>query len=329
MAAKINCIICEKVIKEPEGKSKGQDSVFCEGTCQGWLHRTCAGLPKQIFQAISTSQDPFLCQCCRSIKQEDTIKDLHNTICDLKGVINNLTEKWANHEPTPPIQCSFAEPVLSTPPTKEAMSLPTLTPNPEDHKYNIVVYGIQECKKGSSRHIRLSEDIGAVASLVQKVDDSIPAQSIRDCVRLGKYKEERHRPILVKLSRTCEVSAILAGRRNLRASPGFSIKPDMTKAERLIESTLMKKRWELIQSGTERKDIKIKGTTIWVKDMKYGSVVNSVYKPHAMLDNDQAKPNPVHTEASNSVSPRESTQLDNSEHTDPNPGTLPEASQQD
>ena len=96
-------------------------------TCQGWL-------PKQIFQAISTSQDPFLCQCCRSIKQEDTIKDLHNTICDLKGVINNLTEKWANHkwanhEPTPPIQCSFAEPVLSTPPIKEAMSLPTLTPN--------------------------------------------------------------------------------------------------------------------------------------------------------------------------------------------------------
>ncbi len=179
-------------------------------------------------------------------------------------------------------------PVLTTPPTKEAMSLPTLTPNPKDRKYNIVVYGIQECKKGSSRHIRLSEDIGAVASLVQKVDDSIPAQSIRDCVRLGKYKEERHRPILVKLSRTCEVSAILAGHRNLRASPGFSIKPNMTKAERLIESTLMKKRWELIQSGMERKDIKIKGTTIWVKDiyMKYGSIVNSVYKPHAMLDND-------------------------------------------
>ena len=62
---------------------------------------------------------------------------------------------------------------------------------------------------------------------------------------------------------------------------------------------------------------------------KYGSVVNSVYKPHAMLDNDQAEPNPVHTEASNSVSPRESTQLDNSEHSDPNPGTPPEASQQD
>ncbi len=48
-----------------------------------------------------------------------------------------------------------------------------------------------------------------------------------------------------------------------------------------------------------------------------------------MLDNDQAEPNPVHTEASNSVSPRESTQLDNSEHSDPNPGTPPEASQQD
>ncbi len=63
MAAKINCLICEKVIKEPEGKSKGHDSIFCDGTCQGWLHRTCAGIPKLIFQDISSSQDPFLCQC--------------------------------------------------------------------------------------------------------------------------------------------------------------------------------------------------------------------------------------------------------------------------
>ncbi len=265
------------------------------------------------FRRISSSQDPFLCQCCKSIKQEEIINDLRSTICELKGVISNLTEKansaLAAQEPTSLTQRSFAESVQTTLPRMEAVSQPTLPSNPDDRKYNIVVYGIQECAKGSSRHIRLSEDSGAVASLIQKIDDSIPAQSIRDCVRLGKYNEKKHRPILVKLTRTCEVSSILAGRKNLRASPGFSIKPDMSKAERLIESTLLKKRWELIQSGTERKDIKIKGITIWVKNMKYGSVINSAYEPHTvdtMID-DQAEPNPVHREATNSTQQKFST----------------------
>ena len=30
-----NCVICEKVIKEMEGSHKGQDSILCEGECQG------------------------------------------------------------------------------------------------------------------------------------------------------------------------------------------------------------------------------------------------------------------------------------------------------
>ncbi len=331
-----NCIICEKVIKDSEGKSKGQDSIYCEGSCQGWLHRTCAGVPKPVFQAISLSQDPFLCVYCKNIKQEEKITNLESTIQDLRGVIDNLTQnakKPVTQEPTVNWS-SYAEVVQSTLPTNH-LSLPTLPSNPGDRKYNIVVYGIQECAKGSSRHIRLSEDTGAVVSLVEKVDDSIPAQSIRDCVRLGKYDEKRHRPILVKLSRTCEVSSILAGRKNLRGSPGFSIKPDMTKAEREIEATLLKKRWELIESGIERKDIKIKGNTICVKDKKYGSVLNSVYKPITtqvipiVLVDDQAESTSVPTEASHSDSHKEITQPNTSVHVDSRPGAPPVVGQKD
>ena len=62
--------------------------------------------------------------------------------------------------------------------------------------------------------------------------------------------KKKHRPILVKLTRTCEVSSILAGRKNLRESPGFSIKPDMSKAERLIESTLIEKERKIIIEST-------------------------------------------------------------------------------
>ena len=38
------CLICDKNIVDASAKSKGQDSVFCEGLCQGWLHRTFANL---------------------------------------------------------------------------------------------------------------------------------------------------------------------------------------------------------------------------------------------------------------------------------------------
>ena len=34
-----NCMICDKVIKDQDSSNKGQDSIFCEGDCQGWLHR--------------------------------------------------------------------------------------------------------------------------------------------------------------------------------------------------------------------------------------------------------------------------------------------------
>ena len=52
-----------------------------------------------------------------------------------------------------------------------------------------------------------------------------------------------------------ESTSILAERRKLADSPGISIKPDMTKEERLTEFTLLKKRWELINTGTERGNI--------------------------------------------------------------------------
>ncbi len=38
------CLVCEKVIKDKSAKSQGEDSIFCEGSCNGWIHRQCAGM---------------------------------------------------------------------------------------------------------------------------------------------------------------------------------------------------------------------------------------------------------------------------------------------
>jgi len=68
--------------------------------------------------------------------------------------------------------------------------------------------------------------------------ESVSSQSIRDCYRLGKYTQyDRPRPLVAVLSRTVDVSEILANRGNLRHP--YYIKPDMNPEERAVESLLL------------------------------------------------------------------------------------------
>ncbi len=118
-----------------------------------------------------------------------------------------------------------------------------------------------------------------VTRLIKDTDDvsevfntSISAQSIQDCTRLGKYTDNKCRPVLVKLSRSFEVSSLLSQRKKLKDTPGVSIKPDMSPDERKVDFVLMSKRWDIIQSGTAREHIKIRGNSIYVNNLKKGFV---------------------------------------------------------
>ncbi len=127
------------------------------------MHRTCAGISQPVFQAVSSTSAPFLCLYCRNLKQEEKITDLESTITDRKEEINDLKKgnQPATNEPRldlQPSQPSFADifqtnlpPTLGGPPP--APSSPSTY---EERKYNIVVYGIKECAKGSMRHNRLT-----------------------------------------------------------------------------------------------------------------------------------------------------------------------------
>ncbi len=147
-----------------------------------------------------------------------------------------------------------------------------------DRKFNIVVYGIKECVTGQNRHSRLIQDSNEVVSTISsiRIDSNISESSIRDCTRLGKFSSDRCRPILAKLSRSCEVSSILSQRGRLKGS-GLSIKADLNKEDRKIDQLLMSHRWSLIQSGTSRQLIKIRGNSIFVNNVKKGSVTGGVF----------------------------------------------------
>ena len=115
-----------------------------------------------------------------------------------------------------------------------------------DKKFNIIVYGLNECPKGTPRNIQQDSDLKSVVSVLSGLDNSIQSQSISDIFRLGKFHPAHKlpRPLMVKLIRVADVSSVLSKRGSL-SHPVF-IKPDLTKEERLRDSVLLKERWKLI-----------------------------------------------------------------------------------
>jgi len=73
-----------------------------------------------------------------------------------------------------------------------------------------------------------------------------------------------------------DANVILANKTSL-PSP-YLVKPDMPPEDRVIESTLLKERWSLIQSGHNRKQIKISKNHIYLNGHLHGKIVNSVFQ---------------------------------------------------
>ena len=59
-------------------------TVFCDGVCQEWLHRQCAGLSKAAFESVSNSgSHPFHCPHCIITQQSKEISALKASVAAL------------------------------------------------------------------------------------------------------------------------------------------------------------------------------------------------------------------------------------------------------
>ena len=140
------------------------------------------------------------------------------------------------------------------------------------------MFGVNECPKGTNRQTRQSSDLSNVATIIYSLNTGIKPDSISDCFRLGKFdpKRKQPRPLLVKLIRSSDVQTILANCS--KVSKPVIIKRHMSLDERINESLLLKERWNLIQSGIERKSIKIQGTKIFANKKLVGQLSNFKFK---------------------------------------------------
>ena len=115
-----------------------------------------------------------------------------------------------------------------------------------------MIHGIKESPKGTQRSARTKSDIESCVQVLKQANNDICVQSIRDCLRLGKFKPSKlkPRPLLVKLLRDFDVDIVLSNRSKIMN--GIQVKPDMNQEERQRESLLLKERWSLICSGTDK-----------------------------------------------------------------------------
>ena len=297
------CPVCEEAIIDATARSSGHDSIECEGLCKAWLHRGCAGLSKAAFLAATVSPDPFLCPRCRLVAQSSELSALQSSVnalslelSSLKAVVDDLKANITLVSPvSPPVCVNIPNP--TEPPSRpaEMLVVPStrlgnhetmhaskspvrIHPTISNKKYNIVLFGVDECSVSMSRRDRFQSDLSSVSEVLSEVDSTIQKQSIKDCFRLGKFNASSHRsrPILVKFIRSADASSISSKRASL-IHP-FHVKPDLTHEERHIDAHLLKERLNLIQLGTGRKYIKIKNGSIFVSNKLYGKVVDSVYQ---------------------------------------------------
>ena len=51
--------------------------------------------------------------------------------------------------------------------------------SPDDRKFNEIMYGIEECKKGTPRHVQMSNNTKSASKTIQKVslDINLPCNS--------------------------------------------------------------------------------------------------------------------------------------------------------
>lgn len=244
---------------------------------------------------------------------KDQVKSMNDRLATLEeqfrerlDQLNDEVDQLRRHTSATTYAAAAAQPVpehaSSNPPTKPPIAHTTRSNALRtDRNLNLVIYGIQECNKGTPRHVRSADDLESVTSTLASVDASLNDFSIRDCFRLGKYNEiaRTPRPILAKFNRATDVSNILSKRSSLPQS--IVVKPDMTPEQRSQEAVLLKERWLQMQSGVPKQSIKIRYDKLYINNRPHGQVINSVYHKLPLLSDLAPEINKISDASSPSV----------------------------
>ena len=189
------CNICNKVIIDQSASHSGEEAIYCEGVCCGWLHRHCVGLSVSQFAHMSTGTQSFYCVYCTLQQQALEIKELKKTV---KTLISDMAKISSGDTAG-----LSARPVYNTTTTSKSPAAnplqhsnntshneykpkhPTSSDNEssirhEDRKLNLVVFGIDESPSNTPRLDRLKNDLDHLAATFNSIEALIEVYTIKD-----------------------------------------------------------------------------------------------------------------------------------------------------
>ena len=86
------CLVCldEILNRDTSDNNDDEETIFCEGYCDSWVHRRCIGLTKKALISYRESNNPYMCPSCRISKYEHLISDMKSTIASLELKVSEL-----------------------------------------------------------------------------------------------------------------------------------------------------------------------------------------------------------------------------------------------
>ena len=131
------------------------------------------------------------------------------------------------------------------------------------HERQLKVIGVSECVEAKNSNDRALSDKASIETISADLGTEV---IIKDCRRLGKFIPGKSRTVLATLSNIWDARKLRS--KAIQQQPyrhkGVLIVPELSYEDRQVEKKIFKKRFQLINQGTEKTRIRIRDLKFYV-----------------------------------------------------------------
>ena len=184
--------------------------------------------------------------------QESQMKNLETEMTDLKKTVSEIKTLLTRKPP------DSGQPAQNSPITKSQEQMP----KPPEELDGIRIRGIPESTEKEAR-VRQEHDLAEVQKLLTHMEVNA---IIGDVIRLGRYEENKTRTILLKVPNAYQRRMVLLSARKLKTfSQPIFLRKQLTKEEADLENLALVRRRELINEGTDPKNLRVRDATLFIR----------------------------------------------------------------
>jgi hypothetical protein len=240
---------------------KNEKCIACD-ICGTWFHINCANINANLYKTLANCKDNALgwyCKICRKVTQplcvkvaqlkieQDSLRERLKKLEDNSVTKDEVATKVRESLEQPAVKETVKNIVkeLGVPGTDEtyAAARQALVDRDEEAKQrnNIIIHRLEE-STAADHPSQEEEDKNRVIQILRTMDKDMDEDNVDEMTRLGDRKDDRNRPILVRLVQDYEKAKIMDRLKNLKDTNwNVSISNDLPKGTRSYHRNLIDK----------------------------------------------------------------------------------------